>query len=53
MLNEQYILVHKQYDKNKQIEHMILKPKPVYKKKKRRNYILWTANILYFVKYLI
>ena len=53
MLSEQYVLVHKQYDKNQQVEHMVLGPPPTYKKKKRRNYVFLTVKLLYFLRYLL
>ena len=52
MLNDEYVLVLKQFDKNKQVEKMVLKPPPVYTKNKR-NYVLLTARLLHFVKYLL
>jgi len=53
MLSEQYVLVHKQYDKNKQVEHMVLQPPPIYKKKTRMNYVLLAVKLLYFLKTLL
>ena len=52
MLHE-YVLVHTQIDnKNKNIEHMVLKP-IVYKKRSGRKYILYTVKIWNFLKYLL
>ncbi len=53
MLSEQYVLVDKQYNKDKQVEHMVLGPPPVYKKKKLINYEFLTLKILYFLKHLL
>ena len=50
---DDYVLVHTQIDnKNKHIEHMVLKPY-VYKKRSRRKLFLKTLRALYFLKYLL
>ena len=53
MLHEHYVLVHKQFDKTNQVEHMVLQPKPIYNKKKRWDYIRLTAKFLFFLKHFI
>ena len=47
-----YIVVHKQFDKTKQVEHMVLESPPPYKKKKVK-FVYFTLKLLYLVKYLL
>ena len=49
---DDYILVHKQYDKDKQVEHMVLQKKPIYIKK-RNKYVVLTKKVVYFLKYFL
>ncbi len=51
-MNE-YIFIHKQFDKTKQVEHMVLENTPPVHKQKKIKYLYLTLQLIYYLKYLL